>query len=75
MREGNPLGEPELEDPIVTGAPLLEIKRASHTLGGVKIEADVANAHSVYVCQWEGAGKAILYNPTKWQQEHHGHPD
>ena len=30
------MGEPRLEDPTVTGAPLLEIKMASHTLGGVK---------------------------------------
>lgn len=44
------MGEPELEDPIVTGVPLLEIKGASHTLGGVKVQADVANAHSVNVC-------------------------
>lgn len=43
------MGEPGLEDPIGTDAPLLEIKMASHTLGRVKGAADVANAHSVNV--------------------------
>lgn len=34
--QGNPLGQPGLEDQIVTDALLLEIKMASHTLAWVK---------------------------------------
>jgi len=68
------LGQPGLQDQIVTDALLLEMKMASHTLGWVKNirEFDKFREKQMWpmptpcVCVLAGGGnrKAILYNPN-----------
>lgn len=73
--QGDPLGQPGLQDQIVTDAPLLEVKMASHTLGWVKNiresgefrEKPMWTTPTPCTCVLLAGGgnrKATLYNPN-----------